>query len=58
MDEHVETYCMMKQDPFYDNDEVRRHGLSGLKEERHNNDRLRYAIMLDKAVYWLKNGEK
>lgn len=58
MGEHVEIYCMMKQDSFYDKDAVRRHGLSGLDDERCYHDLLRYAIMLDNAIYWLKKLEK
>ena len=58
MDEHVEIYCMMKQDPFYDTDALRKHGLSGLEDERRYHDRLRYAIMLDNAVYWLEKLDK
>lgn len=49
---------MMKQDPFYDKDAIREHGLTGLEDERRWTDLLRYAIMLEKAVYWLKKLEK
>lgn len=49
---------MMKEDSFYDKAAVRRHGLSGLPKEEHYNNRLRYAIMIEKAVKWLKTLEK
>jgi hypothetical protein len=58
MDEHIEIHCMMKQDPFYDKDAIHKHGLSGLEDERLYIDMLRYAIMLDNAVFWLKKLEK
>jgi hypothetical protein len=58
MEEHVEIYCMMKEDTFYDKDALREHGLSGLEDERLYHDLMRYAIMLDNAVYWLKKLEK
>lgn len=58
MDEHIEIYCMMKEDPFYDMDAVHMHGLSGVEEERRYHDLLRYSIMLDKTIYWLKKLEK
>lgn len=48
---------MMKEDPFYDKDALREHGLSGLEDERLYDDLMRYAIMLDKAVSWLKKLE-
>lgn len=54
MDEHVEIYCKMKEDPFYDKDTLREHGISGLEDERLYRDLMRYAIMLDNAVSWLK----
>lgn len=58
MDEHIEIYCMMKKDPFYDKDARREHGLSGLEDERLYLDLMRLAFMLDKAVSWLKKLEK
>lgn len=58
MDAHIEIHCMMKQDPFYDKDAIHKHGLSGLEGERLYIDLLRYAIMLDNAVLWLKKLEK
>lgn len=58
MDEHIEIFCMMKQDPFYNKDAIHKHGLSGLEDERLFMDLLRYSIMLDNAVDWLEKLEK
>jgi hypothetical protein len=49
---------MMKQDPLYNKEALHKHGLSGLEDEICYRDQLRYAIMLDNAVYWLEKLEK
>ena len=34
LDAHIEIFTMMKEDPWYDQDDVRRHGLGGLEREK------------------------
>ena len=53
MDQHIETYCMMKEDQWYDQNEVERHGLQGLDDEISYNKYIDYIKMHEDAERWI-----
>lgn len=53
LDAHTETFCMMKEDPWYDEDDVRRHGLGGLEREKKFNKLVNYIQDYKQVMKWL-----
>jgi hypothetical protein len=55
LDTHIETFTMMKEDSWYNEDDVRRHGLDGLKREKNINKLIDYLPDYDLVMKWLKH---
>lgn len=55
LDAHIETFTMMKEDPWYDQDDVRRHGLGGLEREKKIDKLINYLPDYDLVIKWLKH---
>lgn len=55
LDAHTETFSMMKEDPWYDEDDVRRHGLGGLGREKKFNKLQAYILDYELVMKWLNH---
>jgi hypothetical protein len=53
LDAHIETSTMMTEDPWYDEDDVRRHGLGGLEREKKYNKLNKYIPDYMQVMKWL-----
>jgi hypothetical protein len=55
LDAHVETFIMMKEDPWYDGNDVRRHGLGGREREKKYNKLHAYIPDYELVMKWLNH---
>jgi hypothetical protein len=54
LDAHIEIFSMMKEDPWYEEVDVRRHGLDGLEREKMFTKLVNYVPDYDLVMNLLK----